>query len=104
MAMLCSIPVFLIGSVPAAGSMAAATRPGKSEFRFGLCSERAFRLEGPPGAQQSRGCVVTFTQELTDDKTRARLGVGQLERRYLVYVPKDLASAGLSSPPAPVVF
>lgn len=102
--MLWMVPALLIGCVPAHGPSAAAKRPGKSEFRLELCSERPFRLEGPPGAQQSRGCVATFTQKLTDEKTRARLGVDQLERRYLVYVPKDLASAGLSSPPAPVVF
>lgn len=97
-------PLLLTGCVSAQGTNTAATSAGKSAFRLKLCSERPLRLEGPPGAQQSRGCVATFNQELTDEATRAWLGVGQLERRYLVYVPEGLASAGLASPPAPVVF
>lgn len=42
---------------------------------------------------------MNFTQQLTDDSTRAWLGVHQLQRRYLVYVP-----ANLPSTPAPVVL
>lgn len=94
---LCWIaPALLMSCIPRHGSNTA------GEFK--LCSERPIRVEGPPRAQQSRGCVVTFDQELTDEATRAQLGVNQLKRRYLVYVPEALASAGLASPPAPVVF
>lgn len=71
----------------------------ESAFRLGLCTARAQRLDGPPGAHQSQGCVVTFTQQLTDAATRGWLGVSQLQRRYLVYAP-----ANLPSTPAPVVM
>jgi len=95
-------PALLTGCVSAQAPSTSAKAAGEQEFRLKLCSERPLQLEGPPGAQQSRGCVVTFHQELTDEATRARLGVSQLKRRYLVYVPEDLVSAGLSSPPCPL--
>lgn len=99
------VPALLAGCGSAAQEPKAAPTSARApEFPLALCSERPLRLEGPPGAQQSRGCVATFHQELTDEATRARLGVSQLERRYLVYVPDRLASAGLAAPPAPVVF
>lgn len=98
------VPALLTGCVSAHQPGTSATSVSESGFRFKLCSERPLRLEGPPGAQQSRGCVVTFDQEITDQATRTRLGVAELKRRYLVYVPEGLASAGLASPPAPVVF
>ncbi len=63
-----------------------ATVPGTSAFRLRVCSEAPIRLEGPQGAEQSRGCVATFTQ---------RIGSTERERRYLVYAPVDL-------PPRPV--
>jgi polyhydroxybutyrate depolymerase len=56
------------------------------------------RLPGP-GAQQSRGCVVTFTQALSDPATTRMLGADEAVRRYLVYAP-----ANLPSKPAPVVL
>lgn len=68
------------------------------KFRLSLCGEAPLRLQGPPDARQSRGCVATFLQPLTDLQTRAWLGVSQLVRRYLVYAPARLAH------PAPVVF
>jgi hypothetical protein len=98
------VPALLVACASAQGGKAAAPRAGGPEFRLELCGEHPLRLEGPPGAQQSRGCVARFHQELTDEATRARLGVSQLERRYLVYVPEGLATAGLAAPPAPVVF
>src|SRR5688572_28081860 len=85
-------------------AMAAPPDTQDQEFRLQLCSEHPLRLEGPPGAQQSRGCVATFRQEVTDEKSRAWLGTREIQRRYLVYVPKTLASAGLTSRPIPVVF
>jgi polyhydroxybutyrate depolymerase len=94
----------LAGCATTQGPSSATKSTAQQEFRLKLCSEHPLRLEGPPGAQQSRGCVATFNQELTDEKTRARLGKSQLKRRYLVYVPEGMASAGLASPPLPVVF
>ena len=70
-----------------------------SRFRLRLCSEAPVRLDGPPGAQQSRGCVVTFPQHVTDPEIIATLGATDLERRALVYVP-----ATLPPRPAPVVL
>jgi polyhydroxybutyrate depolymerase len=58
-------------------------------------------VQGPPGAQQSRGCVVTFTQPLTDAATIRQLGATQVTRRYLVYAPPP---AQLPPTPLPVVF
>jgi len=98
------VPALLTGCVSAGGKDTAVANASKPEFRLKLCSEQPLRLEGPPGAQQSRGCVATFNQELTDEATRNRLGVRQLKRRYLVYVPESLAAAGLAAPPTPVVF
>jgi polyhydroxybutyrate depolymerase len=64
-----------------------------------LCSQAPVRLTGPPGAQQSRGCVATFTQPLSDPATVRRLGASEVRRRYLVYAPANLPAG-----PAPVVF
>src|SRR4029450_1012854 len=73
--------------------------PARTPFRLGLCSQAPIRLEGPPGAQQSGGCVVTFVQELSDPATIRAAGAKRVNRRYLVYVP-----ARLPAVPAPVVF
>ena len=70
-----------------------------SRFRLAACTEAPVRLQGPPGAQQSRGCVATFMQRVSDPATVRRLGVSEVERRYLVYAP-----ATLPARPAPVVF
>ncbi len=59
-------------------------------FRLRVCSEAPIRLEGPPGAEQSRGCVATFVQ---------RIGAADSERRYLVYAP-----ANLPEHPVPIVL
>ncbi len=78
------------------------TKPATSTsepFRLNACTEPPLRLDGMPTEPQSRGCVGTFTQPLTDRSTRERLKVEQLQRRYLVYAPPNL-----SSTPAPVVF
>jgi polyhydroxybutyrate depolymerase len=73
--------------------------PPQTQFRLKLCSERPVQLEGPPGANPSRGCVVSFTQPLSDPATVAWFGTKSLQRRYLVYAP-----AQLGPQPAPVVF
>jgi len=56
-------------------------------FRLRACTEAPVRLEGAPGATQSRGCVVTFRQRLTDPATIAVHGANEVDRRYLVYAP-----------------
>jgi polyhydroxybutyrate depolymerase len=56
-------------------------------------------LQGPPGVAQSRGCVATFTQALSDPATIRFLGADKVVRRFLVYVPTNLPSR-----PVPVVL
>lgn len=72
--------------------------PG-SQFRLKLCSQAPVRLQAPPGSKTSSGCVVTFTQHLSDPATIAWFGSKSIERRYLVYAPPQLGPQ-----PAPVVF
>ena len=73
--------------------------PAHAAFRLRLCTESPIRLEGPPGARQSRGCVVAFTQELTDPAIVRQVGANQVERRYLAYAPPNLGETAV-----PVVF
>jgi polyhydroxybutyrate depolymerase len=69
------------------------------ESRFALCTEAPRRLEGPPGAAQSRGCVVRFQQTTTDPLVKEAYGRDTFERRFLVYVPERLPEG-----PVPLVF
>jgi polyhydroxybutyrate depolymerase len=92
--------------VPPPASVAAASpvppaspAPAPPSFRLRLCTEAPVRLEGPPGAQQSRGCVTTFRQHLTDPEIIAALGATDVARRALIYAP-----ANLPPHPAPVVL
>jgi polyhydroxybutyrate depolymerase len=73
--------------------------PAAAPFRLRLCTERPVHLEGPPGEPQSRGCVTTFRQHLTDPQVVQTLGATDVERRALIYVP-----ANLPPRPAPVVL
>ncbi|MGE5785322.1 MAG: hypothetical protein ACM3ZE_12060, partial [Myxococcales bacterium] len=73
--------------------------PVHQSFRLRLCTEAPVRLRGAPGAQQSRGCVVPFTQELSDPATVRWVGASRVQRRYLVYAPSNLAPR-----PVPVVL
>src|SRR4051812_48105595 len=68
---------------PPSATPAPATTPAPARFRLRLCSEAPIALPGPPGAQQSRGCVVTFTQALSDPATIRSLGAAEVARRYL---------------------
>lgn len=68
-------------------------------FPLHICTERAVHLPGPPGEPQSRGCVATFVQRLTDPRSISALGVPEVERRYLVYAPPNLPRT-----PVPLVF
>ena len=82
-------------AAPSTALSAASAAPAASGFRLRLCSEAPVHLQGPPGAAQSRGCVATFTQALTDPATIRFLGADKVARRYLVYAPANL-------PPRPV--
>ena len=87
-------------AAPAAVPTAAPSpAPPPAGFRLRLCSEAPVRLPSAPGAQQSRGCVATFTQTLSDPATIGALGTDKVARRYLVYAP-----ANLPPRPAPVVL
>ena len=92
-------PVTSSAAPPAVPSVTPSPTPVAAGFRLRLCSEPPVHLEGPPGVAQSRGCVVTFTQALSDPATTRALGADKVARRYLVYAP-----ANLPARPAPVVF
>jgi polyhydroxybutyrate depolymerase len=83
-------------ALPAASVLPAASAPPR--FRLRACTEAPVRLPGPPGPQ-SRGCVVTFRQRLSDPASVRAVGATEVERRYLVYAP-----AVLPARPAPVVL
>jgi len=70
-----------------------------SGFRLRMCREQPLRLQSHPGAPQTRGCVVTFVQPVTDPATIAWAKTTRAERRYVVYAP-----ANLPPRPVPVVF
>jgi polyhydroxybutyrate depolymerase len=84
----CSNPPRAPAPPPAAAP--AVPVPGAPAFRLSVCSAAPIKLEGPPDAEQSRGCVATFAQ---------RVGSEDRERRYLVYAP-----ANLPERPVPVVL
>ena len=73
--------------------------PGDDDGSFALCTEEPVQLPAPPEAQQSRGCVVRYDQQLSDPVQIAVLGTDVVERRYLVYVPEERPHA-----PLPLVF
>jgi polyhydroxybutyrate depolymerase len=94
------VVVSLLAAIaPGGAPVAHAASPENAPLRLKLCSQAAVRLPGPPGAQQSRGCVATFKQDLTDPAVVRFVGAKQVTRRYLVYAP-----ARLTAKPAPVVF
>jgi len=70
-------------------------------WKYGLriCDADPIKLEGPPGAKQSRGCVVNYIQRITDPAYIKQFGTVTVQRRYLVYAPKNLPQH-----PLPVVF
>src|SRR5262245_5568279 len=73
--------------------------PTSTAFRLRVCTAAPIRLQGPPGAQQSRGCVATFTQALSDPAAIRSAGAPQVTRRYIVYAPPHLPPT-----PTPIVF
>ena len=66
---------------------------------LGICDANPIILDAPPGAKQSRGCIVNYTQTITDPAYIEQFGTDTVERRYLVYAPKNLPQT-----PVPVVF
>jgi polyhydroxybutyrate depolymerase len=46
-------------------------------------------VDAAPGEQQTRGCLVTFVQNVTDPADQARFGAA-VNRRYVLYVPANL--------------
>jgi polyhydroxybutyrate depolymerase len=93
----CAVAACSTGAAPA--PRAPAPAPAPKPFRLALCAEAPIRLQSAPGVPQSRGCVATFTQELSDPATIRWVGANQARRRYLVYAP-----ANLPAKPVPVVF
>jgi polyhydroxybutyrate depolymerase len=91
--MLASCAAGHVAAPAAPAALPAAAAPPR--FRLRLCAEAPVHLDGPPGVAQSRGCVGTFRQRLTDPATIAAVGATEVERRFLVYVPATL-------PPRPV--
>lgn len=80
-------------AAPAPSAVASKTQ------RLALCTEGPVRLVAPLGETQSRGCVVTFMQEISDPGTIRWLGMRKAVRRYLVYAPQKLPAG-----PVPLVF
>ncbi len=84
---------------PPPAPRATAPVPPTPAFGLRLCSQAPIRLPGPPGAEQSHGCIGKLVQHVSDPATLQWLGTPDVERRYLVYVPSSLPRGRL-----PVVF
>jgi polyhydroxybutyrate depolymerase len=69
------------------------------KYRLRICDADPIKLEGSPGAKQSGGCVVNYTQTIADPAYIEEFGTDTVQRRYLVYAPKNLPQS-----PVPVVF
>jgi len=54
-------------------------------YRLKICDDDPITLDGPPGAKQSGGCVVNYTQTITDPAYIQYFGTNTVQRRYLVY-------------------
>jgi polyhydroxybutyrate depolymerase len=89
-------PLASVAAGPPAVPAAPAPAP---RFRLRFCTEAPVQLEGPPGVAQSRGCVATFRQHLSDPAIIQTLGATDVERRALIYAP-----ANLPARPVPVVL
>ena len=92
-------PVARVASAPASPAPGSAAPVAPPRFRLQACTEAPIQLPATPGAVQSRGCVVTFRQRLTDPATIAAQGATEVARRYLVYAPTTLPDR-----PVPVVL
>ena len=70
-----------------------------SAHRLSICNADPVVLDGPPGEKQSGGCVVNYTQTITDPAYIQYFGTNAIQRRFLVYAPKNLPNKTV-----PVVF
>lgn len=70
-----------------------------SLYGLSICDADPIVLEGPPGAIQSAGCVVNYTQTIQDPAYIQEFETDTVQRRYLVYAPVNLPQD-----PVPVVF
>ncbi|MFN8095445.1 MAG: PHB depolymerase family esterase [Vicinamibacteria bacterium] len=82
-----------------AGATAASPPATPASRAKGLCTGAALTVDAAPGEAQTRGCLVTFVQNVADPEDRARLGAGTVNRRYVLYVPANLPDVA-----APVVI
>ena len=82
--------------------------PAPARYRLKVCTQAPVRLPGPPGAQ-SRGCVATFTQALSDPAT-IRFARRRQGRRAATWstrpptcrrAPRPSCSCSRATPPAP---
>ena len=92
-------PATVTASATAATPAPPAPAAAPAAFRLRLCTEPPVHLKGPPGAPQSRGCVTTFLQHLSDPATIQALGATDVQRRALIYAPARLVPR-----PVPVVL
>ena len=83
---------------PASASPASASTSPQARARS-LCTGQALTVDAAPGEQQTRGCLVSFVQNVADPAYEARFGASSVRRRYVLYVP-----ASLPATPSPVVF
>jgi polyhydroxybutyrate depolymerase len=95
--------VALLGSCGGGGQPASASAtnaPATREERArSLCTGSPLVVDAAPGERQTRGCLVTFVQNVADPADQARLGTATVGRRYVLYLPVSLPATAV-----PVVF
>ena len=87
------------GGQPASASPASSSSQPTGPRERSLCTGQPLTVDAAPGEQQTRGCLVSFVQNVADPAYEARFGASTVRRRYVLYVP-----ASLPATPAPVVF
>jgi polyhydroxybutyrate depolymerase len=92
----------LLGSCGGGGQLASASAGNSPAVRDtrakSLCTGTPLTVDAAPGEQQTRGCLVTFVQNVADPAGQARFGT-TVNRRYVLYVPANLPDTTV-----PVVF
>lgn len=87
------------GGQPASPSVGGSTTPDMRAKS--LCTGAPLTVDAAPGQQQTRGCLVTFVQNVTDPDDHARFGTATVNRRYVLYVPANLPETAV---PVVLVF
>lgn len=97
----CFSVVFLIASLMSLSGCGGGDNSSATEnkYRLSICDADPIVLSASPGTKQSQGCVVNYTQTTADSAYIKKFGTNTMQRRYLVYAPKNL-----SQTPVPVVF